>query len=621
MKKLLSLLVLALLVTACGPKASIVENTTVAAAIDLVNVTDDKVAVSITPPTFTSESTVFYIPETVPGTYSDDDYGNFIEEVKGFDANGNPITVTKLSDNTWSIPEAQKLAKLSYLVNDTYDIEASHGVFSPAGTNFDADKQFMLNLHAMVGYFEGKKELPYQISITRPAHLTATTSMQMLSPTASDISNTDLFSAARYFEVIDNPIMYNAPNKEVFTIGGVTVDLSVYSPSGAVKASDLRPNVERMIKGQMNYLGDLKTTDRYSILIYLSSMTDTDAQGFGALEHHTSTVVVLPDGMPQDRIDAAIVDIVSHEFFHIVTPLNVHSKEIHSFKYNDPVMSKHLWMYEGITEYFAQHFQVHENLVDAQAFYNTLISKMNSAKAYDENIPFTEMSAKVLEKPYSDYYVHVYDRGALIGMCLDILIREQSKGERGILSLMKELSSKYGKTKPFDDDSIIAEITAMTYPEVGQFFKDHVQGSVPIDYEQYFAKVGIALQDELKPVGYFLDGNQPFISARQAEDEVFIIPGITVHSFFKEIGIQGGDVIVSINGKKYGVSNVYDLISDPQSWKVGDPISFVIKRDGEEMTLKGNVSQPMASKPSLVELQYFADSEELQLRNSWLYGS
>lgn len=621
MKKLFSLLVLGAILSGCGPKSAITQKTTIEAAIDLINVSDDMLTVSIVPPSFTSESTTFYMPETVPGTYSDDDYGTFIENVQGFDAQGKPVTVTKLTDNSWAIPDAKSLAKLSYQVNDTYDIEDTHGVFSPAGTNFEAGKQFMLNLHGIVGYFEDKKELPYRISITRPQDLTPTTSMQAIAPTASDAGTIDLFSAARYFEVIDNPIMYNAPNKEVFTIGGVTIDLSVYSPSGTTKASDLRPNVERMIKGQMDYLGDLKTTDRYSILIYLSSMTPSDAQGFGALEHHTSTVVVLPDGMPQDRIDAAIVDIVSHEFFHIVTPLNVHSKEIHSFRYNDPVMSKHLWMYEGVTEYFAQHFQVHEGLVQAPEFYNTLIGKMSSAKAYDESIPFTEMSAKVLDKPYSDYYVHVYDRGALIGTCLDILMREQSDGQRGLLSLMKELSSKYGKTRPFEDDKIIDEITAMTYPEIGQFFKDHVQGSVPIDYEKYFAKVGIELQNELKPVGYFLDGNQPFISARQAEDEVFIIPGLELHSFFKNLGIQGGDVIVSINGKAYGVSNVYDLISDPNSWKEGDPITFVVKRNGEELTLTGTVSQPMGSKPSLVELEYFTDSKELKLRNSWLFGS
>jgi hypothetical protein len=34
------------------------------------------------------------------------------------------------------------------------------------------------------------------------------------------------------------------------------------------------------------------------------------------------------------------------------------------------------------------------------------------------------MSANVLEQPYKDQYINVY-QGALIGMCIDIIIREK----------------------------------------------------------------------------------------------------------------------------------------------------------------------------------------------------
>jgi hypothetical protein len=61
--------------------------------IDLVNVKDDKVMVTITTPTFTTETTSFHIPKTVPGTYSEDDYGRFVEQVKAFDAKGNVLKV------------------------------------------------------------------------------------------------------------------------------------------------------------------------------------------------------------------------------------------------------------------------------------------------------------------------------------------------------------------------------------------------------------------------------------------------------------------------------------------------------------------------------------------------
>jgi predicted metalloprotease with PDZ domain len=91
--------------------------------------------------------------------------------------------------------------------------------------------------------------------------------------------------------------------------------------------------------------------------LYLSSLTEEDAKGFGALEHPTATTVVLPEVMPKEELVKSMMDVVSHEFFHIVTPLSIHSKEIQDFDYNDPKMSQHLWMYEGVTEYFANLFK------------------------------------------------------------------------------------------------------------------------------------------------------------------------------------------------------------------------------------------------------------------------
>lgn len=122
-----------------------------------------------------------------------------------------------------------------------------------------------------------------------------------------------------------------------------------------------------------------------------------NAKGFGALEHHTSTVVVLPETMPLENLNKTMTDVVSHEFFHILTPLNVHSREIHYFDYNDPEMSQHLWMYEGVTEYFANLFQVNQGLIDNQDFYDRMSSKIETAKNFNDSIPFTVMSEKYLK--------------------------------------------------------------------------------------------------------------------------------------------------------------------------------------------------------------------------------
>jgi predicted metalloprotease with PDZ domain len=37
----------------------------------------------------------------------------------------------------------------------------------------------------------------------------------------------------------------------------------------------------------------------------------------------------------KEELVKSMMDVVSHEFFHIVTPLSIHSKEIQDFDYND----------------------------------------------------------------------------------------------------------------------------------------------------------------------------------------------------------------------------------------------------------------------------------------------
>ncbi len=317
------------------------------AQIDLINVQNDKVEVTVDPDRFTTETTTFYIPKTVPGTYSTDNYGKFSENFKAFDYKGREMDVTRVDDNSWTITNAEDLDKVTYLVNDSFDWDKEGGVYSMAGTNILKDKNFLLNLHGFVGYFQNMKEKKYRLEIKRPSGLIPGTSLSVTNTLKGESadSKTDIFDIDRYFEVIDHPIMYAEPDTVKIDVQGMEVLLDVYSPNNKFSAKDLKPSIERMITAQKNFLGDINNTDKYAILLYLSDPSKTDAGNFGALEHHTSTVVVLSESASLPALEKSLTDIVSHEFFHIITPLTVHAKQIHYFDYNDPKMSEHLWMY------------------------------------------------------------------------------------------------------------------------------------------------------------------------------------------------------------------------------------------------------------------------------------
>ena len=586
--------------------------------IDLNQVKDDKVMVTVTPPKFSSNEVVYHIPKTVPGTYSTDNYGKLIDDLKAFDAKGKELATTKTDDNSWKISNSKKLSKITYWVNDTYDTEKGGGfgkedIFSPAGSNILEGKNFMLNNHCFVGYFEGKTEMNYVLTVLHPATLFGATSL--IDTNKSD--TIDDFVATRYFEITDNPIMYSKPDYETFMVDGMEILLSVYSPSGTHSAKSIMPDLEKTMRAQKTFLGPINNNKRYTVLLYLSDMQGNDAQGFGALEHHTSTTVVFPEMMPAVAIAEQMKDVVSHEFFHIVTPLSIHSKEIQFFDYINPKMSKHLWMYEGVTEYFANLFQVNQGLISADEFYERMNGKIRNAATLNDTMPFTEMSANVLVEPYKDQYLNVYEKGALIGMCIDIIIREKSNGERGILDLMKKLSKEYGTEKPFDDEALFAKITSLTYPEVGEFLNTYVAGKTPINYDFFYAKMGVTKSKVQKPINPFLkDQSTPYITVNPTTKEISVIPSTELNDFMTNLGIKGGDIIVSINDVKYNNDNVYDMVMESQNWKVDDPITVTISRDGKEQTIKGKVKLSMDE----VEGYNFTDTAKEKLHSGWLKG-
>lgn len=592
----------------------------VVANLDLVNVDDDKVMVSVDPGKFTTEETTFYIPKTVPGTYSTDNYGQFIEGVKAIDYKGNELSVTKLDDNSWKISNATALDKVTYWVSDSYDIEGEEGVFSPAGTNIKAGENFMLNLHGFVGYFDGMSEKPYQLVIKHPKDLIAGTSLKKVAVATDEEQTyaTDQFNVNRYFEVTDHPIMYSTPDTTSFQLQGMKVKLQVYSPNKAYSVEDIAPKMKEMMQAQKSFLGEIDNTDVYAVLLYLSDVNGQDAQGFGALEHHTSTTVVLPESMPLERLNETMKDVVSHEFFHIITPLSVHSNEVHYFDYNDPEMSQHLWMYEGVTEYFANLFQVKEGLIDHQAFYDRMSEKITSSKQFDDTMPFTVMSENILDEEYESSYYNVYQKGALIGMSLDIRLRELSNGEMGILDLMKKLSNKYGKDKPFEDEELIPAIIELTYPEIQNFFDTYITGTTPIPYGDFFAKVGVEETESEVQTGVFLKGQQPYIDGNPQTKELFFREGIAFNSFLNELGAEPKDVIKSVNGTDYNIENVYGLIMGSRGWKEGDQVTMIIKRDGEEKTLEATYKTPTDKETKLQEMELSSDDQRVKLRKAWL---
>ena len=627
--KIFAVLCTGLLIVGCNTTKSIsndlATNLPIETSIHISQITDDKAPVIINPGRFTLETVTYRLPRVVQGTYSVSDFGKYIDDFKAIDYAGNDMPVTRVDTNTWSISNAKQLDKITYAANDTFDTEESGRIgsdnpFSPAGTNIEPEN-YVLNLHGFIGYFDSLKNNQYKLDVTAPADFVRSSALQNVSSkTSEDGKNiTTSYFAARYFDITDNPMMYGNFSVEEFLVGDIKIVLSVYSPNKVHSATSLKQTIFKMMQAQKAFLGDINSTSRYDIFLYLSENKEDSPKGFGALEHHTSTVVVFPEAMPEEALAESMLETVSHEFFHIVTPLSVHSEDVHYFDYNNPTFSKHLWMYEGVTEYFANLFQVDQGLIEESEFFNKIMGKIQTSKQLNDAMSFTIMSENVLKTPYKDEYYNVYQKGALIGMCIDILMREESNGNRGILSLMKELSNKYGKNKPFEDDKLIDEIVAMTYPSLREFFDTHVIGDTPISYNEFFAKVGLEIGEAKVETNFLLINGQPIVSGDGEKGTIFFTDLVSKNSFWAEQGAQPNDVIKVINGVEVTLQNANQIFQEVFLWKPGKDIEVTLERNGEAVFIKTATEQAYTSGKAIIEK---ADATEAQkvLRNAWLKG-
>ena len=318
-------------------------------------------------------------------------------------------------------------------------------------------------------------------------------------------------------------------------------------------------------------------------------------------------------------------DFAAHEFFHIVTPLNVHSEEIDNFDFNDPKMSQHLWMYEGMTEYFAGNVQVKYGLISPEQYLQKIRGKMLQAAAYNDTLPFTVMSKNTLDE-HSSQYGNVYQKGALIGMALDLKLRKLSGGAYGTQELMAELSAKYGQDNAFEDEELFGVITEMTYPEIGEFFERHVAGSEPIPYAELLAMAGVTVQEQGTQEVYSLGIGQTTISLAQHDGKQML--AITnqgaLDDFGKALGLQDGDILYKMNGEEIPpLSQIQSFIgAQVQNQPNLETFSYTVLRDvdGEkkEVELSTENKKVAVPAPMLLLLDENPTAEQLALRKQWM---
>lgn len=582
--------------------------------VDIRDMSDDELSITVVPPVMNEDTVVYAMPKIIPGTYSISDFGQFLRNVQAFDSRGKELEVEQLDDNRWAIYNGKALYKITYDAVDTEEEYDAH-IFLPGGTAIKEDG-VMLNLYGFVGFMDGFGKMTYELEVRKSGGLLPTSTLDII----SEGEDRDVFEAQDYFQLHDCPVLYSAlPNASVM-VAGAEVTVGVYSPSGNLSAEELLETVKPIFTATESYLGGELPTDRYAVLIWARSMEDMSRDGSaGALEHFTSTTLVMPDSKNYYEM---VRHVTAHEFFHIITPLNIHSEQIHDYDFMNPQMSAHLWFYEGVTEYNSLISQVRGGIMSEADFLDEMKSKMRGADQFNEHIPMTVRSQHALDL-FADQYYDVYQKGALIGMALDMFLRQETDGEMGLVDLQIKLKNIYGPDTFFVDNDFFDIISENTPEGTEEFLYEYIAGTRSLPLEELFDAVGYSYV-ESKPEYYLAtpDWNLTFLKSRS---KYYIVSNFNADDEFTgAFGLQKGDRLKRWNGDKVKGGELNEVLTE---WKeeavLGDVVEIEVIRtnesgDEETITLTSEVTAQEDEHRHILKEKANPSEAEIQLRKAWL---
>jgi predicted metalloprotease with PDZ domain len=462
--------------------------------------------------------------------------------------------------------------------------------------------------------------LPYEISISKPAYLYGATSLER---TEATTPTKDVFTTKNYHYLADAPIMYAPADTAYLQVSQTKVLVAVYSPGKVVNAKGVAGELLPVLKAQEKYLNGKLPVDRYAFLIHLSD--NPKLTRYGALEHSYSSMYYLPEFLSPKELSESIKDVAAHEFFHIITPLNVHSEEIGNFNYIQPEMSQHLWMYEGLTEYAAHHAQVRGGLINQEEYLKRMARKIEMSRTrYNDTLPFTMMSKLALGK-YKLQYDNVYQKGALIGLCLDLSLLNLSNGKYGTRELMEDLGKTYGKDKSFKDDELFTIIGQKTYPQIESFLRSYVAGNKPLPLDSIFNLAGIKYTPNDTAYEMEIEFSTNF-GLIEGTDTLVVSGTSTQSALGKRLGLTQGDKLIAFNGEPFTFSNYQQRFQQYQETaKLGSQVSWKVLRKNsngiwEEKLLTATIQNELTKEHTLKPMTN-ASEKQNALRRTWLLAN
>jgi predicted metalloprotease with PDZ domain len=445
--------------------------------VNLDDRSDDTFKVRMFVDDLTEDNAIIQFPATTPGTYDIHDIGRYVTTFKAYDANYNELDATHSSTNQWTLSDPENTHILEFEVKETFDTPvAEHDIYKMAGTSIE-NRHTLFNAFDILCYPTGLKERDFYLNIDYPSSWSVGTSLP---------KENGFYFATDYDKLVDSPLLMGFITSASVVVDGAEISVHSFSQNNLIQASQILNDMTVILNDASAFLNGLPV-DRYSFL-YLF-----DEFGAGALEHSYSSVYVLHDQPYSPDFGESLRNIAAHEFFHIVTPLNIHSEIIEDFNFAVPTPSEHLWLYEGVTEWASHMMQYRNQTINLTTLLAQFQHKKAWADAYSQTMSLSEMSLTCYTQTGGAEFGNVYNKGALVAALLDIRLLELSGGTKGLREVILDLIEEYGADQAFSEENFFDDLAQLTgYPtEINDFLNRYVAGTDALPLVDYFNLIGI----------------------------------------------------------------------------------------------------------------------------------
>jgi predicted metalloprotease with PDZ domain len=260
----------------------------------------------------------------------------------------------------------------------------------------------------------------------------------------------------------------------------------------------------------------------------------------GGLEHTNSTALLWRPFSYFGKDYKNFLSLLAHEYFHLWNVKRIRPVALGPFDYDNENYTTSLWISEGFTQNYDDYITHRAGIYTAQEYLDILadnISKYESNTGKEVQT-VAESSFDAWIKYYrrnentNNTQISYYDKGAFVALMLNLMIMNESNGEKSLNNVMKDLweNYKYNTNRGFTENEIQQILQKYTNEPMQAFLSNYVFGKKDLDYEKYLNYVGLTLIDKsIKEVKLGAKWNDKFIITETPRNTPAYISGLNVN--------------------------------------------------------------------------------------------